>query len=324
VSLAAISWARRQKTGSATFKAVLMALAGYADEKGLCWPSQAALAEETEMTDRSVRTALGALEDAGFIQREKKYRKDGTRDSDRITLLLPERASGSQAERPSGGLPENDGTYRKELPVDYRKMTAGLPEGASASTTFEPSVNRQKTTLESARAPEPIAEPDHDTLGKSLANAAGKAIANPASSPGLLILSEPLRWLRSGCDLQADVLPAIQARCSRARPGSVRSWAYFADAVFQARDDRLRPAPEPTYDHRPRQHHRTAPGSGLNRADRAAIVTLAAVGLGPGSGFEGPGEPGEAPPPTDRRGAVVDLGPGDFAPAPRRRTEGRS
>jgi len=56
-------------------------------------------------------------------------------------------------------------------------------------------------------------------------------------------------------------------------------------------------------------------GPALNRADRAARVTLAAVGLGTRSGLEDPWHLGEDPTPADDRGKVVDLGPGDFAAA---------
>lgn len=92
---------------------------------------------------------------------------------------------------------------------------------------------------------QPVSEPDGETLGHQLAEAGGEALANAASSPGLLVLSDPINWIRNGCDLQADILPTIRARCSRAKPSSIRSWSYFTEAVYQARDNRLKPAPEP-------------------------------------------------------------------------------
>lgn len=63
-------------------------------------------------------------------------------------------------------------------------------------------------------------------------------------STGLLVLAEPLRWLAAGCDLELDILPIIRARCQNRRPGSVRSWGLFADAVYEARDRRNAPLPE--------------------------------------------------------------------------------
>ena len=42
-----------------TAKAVLMAVADYADEHGHAWPSQKTISDDTEFTDRSVRTVPG-------------------------------------------------------------------------------------------------------------------------------------------------------------------------------------------------------------------------------------------------------------------------
>jgi len=112
--------------------------------------------------------------------------------------------------------------------------------------------------------PSSQAKPNHNDLMSGLTEAAGAAIANPASAPGLLVLSEPMRWLTGGCDLEADILPTIKARCSRAPPGRIRAWSYFTEAVFQARDARLKPPPEPqdATDHH--QHNRRQPLTGAD------------------------------------------------------------
>ena len=57
--------------------------------------------------------------------------------------------------------------------------------------------------------------------------------------PALTDVAEPRRWLAEGCDLNADILAVIAARCRNRTPDSVRSWSYFGDAVFEARDRRL-------------------------------------------------------------------------------------
>lgn len=66
-------------------KLVLMVLAEQA-RHGQCWPSQASLAADCELSDRAVRKALAALEEAGFIRREPRHAKGGR--SDLITLQL--------------------------------------------------------------------------------------------------------------------------------------------------------------------------------------------------------------------------------------------
>lgn len=79
-----------------------------------------------------------------------------------------------------------------------------------------------------------------DDLSNRLCIAAG--IADETKSIGLLQISDPLNWLNSDCDLEADIIPTIEAVSKRMR-GQPRSWAYFSEAVFEARDRRLRPSP---------------------------------------------------------------------------------
>lgn len=89
MSVEAMAWALRQTTGSTTRKAVLLSLADRANFEWQCWPSQATIAAETEMTDRNVRRILAELEAGGFIHRERRPGPGGHRSSDMITLLNP-------------------------------------------------------------------------------------------------------------------------------------------------------------------------------------------------------------------------------------------
>lgn len=83
-----MAWARGIKTGSATVKSVLLAIANYADEEGVCWPSQDQLADDTELSRHSIMRALDQLEEMDLISRERRHRKDGSRSSDLIVLDL--------------------------------------------------------------------------------------------------------------------------------------------------------------------------------------------------------------------------------------------
>lgn len=83
-----MAWARGIKTGSATVKAVLLAIANYADEEGICWPSQEQLADDTELSRHSVMRAIDHLEELGLLSRERRHRQDGSRSSDLIMLDL--------------------------------------------------------------------------------------------------------------------------------------------------------------------------------------------------------------------------------------------
>lgn len=88
MSFEALAWAWKQKTGSAGRKAVLSALAQFADEHGNCYPSQDHIAEYTEQSSRTVREHMAWLEENGFLTRRGRCRKDGTRTSDEITLNM--------------------------------------------------------------------------------------------------------------------------------------------------------------------------------------------------------------------------------------------
>lgn len=54
---------------SSTQKLVLLALADWANDEGLCWPSINRLAIKASLTGRGVQKAIRSLEDIGFIRR---------------------------------------------------------------------------------------------------------------------------------------------------------------------------------------------------------------------------------------------------------------
>lgn len=88
MSYQALAWARSIKTGSFATKAILMAIANYADENGTCFPSQAQLADDTELSKRTIVRSMEILEEAGLLSRSRRHRSDGTRTSDLIILIL--------------------------------------------------------------------------------------------------------------------------------------------------------------------------------------------------------------------------------------------
>jgi Helix-turn-helix domain len=89
VSFRAVIAAIELRGISATEKLVLILAAQYADEQGKCWPSQATLAAETGLTDRSIRRLLEGLEEKGLIARKQRFSSDGRRLSDIMALQLP-------------------------------------------------------------------------------------------------------------------------------------------------------------------------------------------------------------------------------------------
>lgn len=68
MSVRAISWAYGQNLGSAPQKAVLLHLAYLAREEDNCaWPHVTRIQAETELSERTIRKALKALQDKGLI-----------------------------------------------------------------------------------------------------------------------------------------------------------------------------------------------------------------------------------------------------------------
>ncbi|MEM5501834.1 helix-turn-helix domain-containing protein [Ahrensia kielensis] len=117
MSIQAVAWAISQKVGSPTGKVLLICLANYADEEGLCWPSQKTIAAETELSDRSTILWLKKLEECGYIQRERRHRRDGSRTTDHIRLQLQQRPQTANKDLPA------DSAGRSELGAFDAKPT---------------------------------------------------------------------------------------------------------------------------------------------------------------------------------------------------------
>jgi hypothetical protein len=87
VSIAAMNWAWHQSLKPVP-KLVLMALADAADDIGVCWPSVTTVAVKCNVSTRTVRRVIQALVARRLLMSERRYRKDGSRSSNRYRLLL--------------------------------------------------------------------------------------------------------------------------------------------------------------------------------------------------------------------------------------------
>ena len=127
---------------------------------------------------------------------------------------------------------EGSGATRPEVAVISPRV-ATRPQATGSSVANPPSL-----PLEGKRS-----AADLDVLRDALMDAGGEALADPAASPGLIMLGEPQRWLAQGCDLEGDILPAIRACTARMPARSIRNWGYFTQAVVNAKAARLAPLP---------------------------------------------------------------------------------
>ena len=68
-------------------KTVYMYLRDRANEKGACWPGINRIASDLEMSRSTVKRALGDLIQNGYIEKELRYRGNGSYSSNLYTIL---------------------------------------------------------------------------------------------------------------------------------------------------------------------------------------------------------------------------------------------
>ena len=110
MSVHAVSWAFRQKVGDAGAKLVLIKLADQANDRGECWPSQRTLADECEMSPRTVQRKLELLYALKLVASEQRTRENGSA-STLLYKLTPVR----QSDAP----PHDTGDVPPTTPVSY-------------------------------------------------------------------------------------------------------------------------------------------------------------------------------------------------------------
>jgi hypothetical protein len=131
-------------------KFVLLALANRANAKrGYgCWPSQALIAKDTGITDRSVRAHMKALESEGFITRTPRSKGKAGRTSDWVVVNLAalkcdspldDADEGAEEVEPDDVLPEESSGSR-EPKSSNRKPFPVQPETISGEPVSEPSL----------------------------------------------------------------------------------------------------------------------------------------------------------------------------------------
>ncbi|MEP3245136.1 MAG: helix-turn-helix domain-containing protein [Sneathiella sp.] len=84
----ALNWAYSIKTGNPCCKAVLTTLALWADERYSCAPTVEKIADQSELSERTVRSWIKWLNDNGIITIENQY-VDGRQIESRYWLNIP-------------------------------------------------------------------------------------------------------------------------------------------------------------------------------------------------------------------------------------------
>lgn len=151
MSITAMAWARRQRCGSGTQKAVLMVLADYANDDGRSYPRQKTLCEDTEFGERTIREALAALERQGKIRREERRRRDGTRTSDTILLMMGQPANAAASEEDVDADTSKQAAASAGCERINRHVAPEQPAAAAGLTSFEPPEEPKDRSLPTSR-----------------------------------------------------------------------------------------------------------------------------------------------------------------------------
>lgn len=209
MSIQAVGWAIEVQTGSASRKVVLITLANYADPQGDCWPSQATLARDTELSDRTVRTAMKELEDLGLISRKKRFDKEGKQTTDMVTVHY-------QGRKYFPGGPETDDSLgRKQFPTNRHR---------------EPSVEDTSTNVDDA-APLPTPKDRYWNHGRAYLKGVGLSPSKAASMLGT--------WAKKTGNDYPLLIEALKAT-QEAEPGEPVPWMFGAIEVrLEAKTERL-------------------------------------------------------------------------------------
>jgi Helix-turn-helix domain len=136
MSWQATAWAIKQRTGNARRKALLLALANYADAKGVCWPSQERLAEDTEQSIDSVQRHSTSLEENKLLRRELLPKRRGQYAGYRYYLsmespshsLRPDRAANDSQATPQSlrSKPSIEPSYKHSYQRGFEAADARL------------------------------------------------------------------------------------------------------------------------------------------------------------------------------------------------------
>lgn len=130
--------AMQTKVGNPLRKLVLIKLADNANDLGECWPSYQHIADQCEISRRSVITHINKLEEMGFLK--KKYRKgSGKRNSSNVFILDFDGA----APAPHGESPAlTDGAA--PAPSESPAPSYGESPAPRTSHSFEPLTKEQE------------------------------------------------------------------------------------------------------------------------------------------------------------------------------------
>ena len=207
-------------------KAVLVALADFADEEHSCYPGQERLASMTGLSRRTVTRAVGRLEGLGLLSREHRVDSRGYRKTDRYVLNVGAEMPVDNSQSLSDNLAHGGESLSDNLSNPYVTICPSLSDTVSHSYKEEPSEEPSVIDPSDARARETdlfhIGEfreerPDLDRLSDAtIRQLAAETIANAKRAVKnetryvLKAAKDPV-WVQEGDKREWDALMANRA-----------------------------------------------------------------------------------------------------------------
>lgn len=275
MSVQAITWALEQVCATATEKAVLLVVANYVGQDGTTFVGQETISEQACCSIKTVERALAVFESNGWIERERRHRKDGSRTSDLIISKGPKHPERRENIQPDT---KSDRRAHNRLSVQTKQTSCpNLPDTVSGLTSFEPLEEPSEEVAAVAREAELSAAADDWPAGSAidharlLVEAAGTVRLDPSRQPGLMTTMGRLAaWRRDGASWAHDVLPVVTGLAQKRGP-PIALWKFFDAAIAQSIADNRAALQIPDPRHAgPAPHRHDARAAKSNHLDAVA------------------------------------------------------
>lgn len=172
----------------------------------------------------------------------------------------------------------NENNTRAEAIASNQNQNHILEVSYSPSTAATP-VREAPPPVEKSRSKKPDPQPSDDLLRRCL-DAAGPGLADPAKVWTLTVTAPRIGlWLKSGADLELDVLPTIARLTARHRDDPIANWSWFDRQIAKATALRTQAGATPLAAHDPIPAHT----AGKDHAGMASSALAYGGGRGSGS-----------------------------------------
>ncbi len=246
----ATDWAIQQRGLLPAAKLVLWHLCDRHTVGSGCFPSQDQLTADTEISRASLNTQLRRLEDAGLIRRQRRpghgskrwkatrymlgfeddFRQKPTPDFGRQSGQNPAPDLAQISVKPC---PDSDQHPTKPCPDIDQKPPKPCPDFEQSHVQILDTnlVSKKETTTARSTHTRTHDARARETPETTCLAACGEGLCDEARA--VIQATAPVieGWLSTGYDLDADILPVLQARTLRKRDSPIRTWAYFTPAI---------------------------------------------------------------------------------------------